>query len=204
MVVPNAAPTIATPAAANPSPVTGTTTLLSVLGADDGGEANLTYTWATTGSPPAAVAFSANGTNAAKTTTATFTKAGSYSFQVTVKDQGGLTVTSSVTVTVNQTLTSIVVSPASATVATSATQQFTASARDQFGATLTAQPSFTWTVSGGGTISSGGLFTAGASAGGPFTVSAASGGNSGAPASPWWSRTARRPSPPRPRPTRPR
>ena len=48
-----------------------------MLGADDSGEPNLTYTWATTGTPPAAVTFCANGTNAAKTSTATFTKAGS-------------------------------------------------------------------------------------------------------------------------------
>ena len=46
-------PTVAQPAAANPNPVTGTTTNLSVLGADDGGEANLTYTWSASG--PAAV-----------------------------------------------------------------------------------------------------------------------------------------------------
>ncbi|HVY39038.1 MAG TPA: malectin domain-containing carbohydrate-binding protein [Polyangia bacterium] len=172
---PNAAPTIATAASANPNPVTGATTALSVLGADDGGEANLTYTWAATGSPPAAVTFSANGTNAAKNATATFTKAGTYTLQVTVADRGNQTVTSAVTVTVNQTLTSIVVSPASATVAPSGTQQFTASARDQFGTALVAQPSLTWTVSGGGTIGSGGLFTAGSSAGGPFTVTATSG-----------------------------
>src|SRR5213594_3754634 len=54
---PNAPPTVATPASAAPNPVTATTTNLSVLGADDGGEANLTYTWATTGSPPATVSF---------------------------------------------------------------------------------------------------------------------------------------------------
>ena len=176
---PNAAPTIATAAAASPSPVTGTTAALSVLGADDGGEANLTYTWATPGTPPAAVSFSANGTNAAKATTATFTKAGSYTFQVTVKDQPGLTAASSVTVAVNQTLTSIVVSPSSATVNTSATQQFTATARDQFTTNLTTQPTFTWTVSGGGTISASGLFTAGTTAGGPYTVTAKSGTISG-------------------------
>src|SRR5204862_4073624 len=126
-----------------------------------------------------AVTFSANGTNAAKSTTATFTKAGTYAFQVTVKDQGNLTATSAVSVTVNQTASSIVVSPASATVATGGTQAFSASARDQFGTTLTTQPSFTWTVSGGGTISAAGLFTAGSSAGGPFTVTASSGGVSG-------------------------
>jgi hypothetical protein len=179
VAIANTPPTIATAAAASPSPVTGSTTVLSVLGADNGGEASLTYTWATTGTPPAAVTFSANGTNAAKTSTATFTRAGSYAFQVTVKDQGNLTATSAVSVTVNQTLTSIVVSPASATVATAATQQFTASARDQFATALTTQPTPTWSVSGGGTISASGLFTAGATAGGPFTVTAASGSVTG-------------------------
>jgi hypothetical protein len=179
VAIPNAGPTIATPAAASPNPVTGSTSALSVLGADDGGEANLTYTWATAGMPPAAVTFSANGTNAAKATTATFTKAGSYTLQVTVKDQGNLTATSSVTVTVNQTLTSIVVSPTSATVNTSGTQQFTATARDQFTTNLATQPSFTWSVSGGGTIASSGLFSAGTTAGGPYTVTAQSGGVSG-------------------------
>src|SRR5207245_1494373 len=52
---PNAAPTVATPASATPNPVTATTTNLSVLGTDDGGEATLVYTWATTGTPPSAV-----------------------------------------------------------------------------------------------------------------------------------------------------
>ena len=65
----------------------------------------LTYTWTTTGTPPAPVTFSANGTNAAQSVTATFSKAGSYTFQVTVTDPGGYIATSSVTVTVNQTLT---------------------------------------------------------------------------------------------------
>jgi hypothetical protein len=179
VTVPNNAPTIATAAKATPNPVTALTTALSVLGADDNGEANLIYTWATTGTPPATVTFSANGTNAAKSSTATFTKAGSYNFQVTVKDQGNLTVTSAIAVTVNQTPTAIVVSPASATVNTSATQQFSAAERDQFGANLASQPAFTWSVSGGGTISASGLFTAGTTAGGPYTVTAKSGAISG-------------------------
>src|SRR6185369_878423 len=120
----NGAPTIATAASANPNPVTARTTTLSVLGTDDAGEANLVYTWATTGTPPAPVTFSANGTNAAKTSTATFTKAGTYAFQVTVKDQGNATATSTASVTVNATLTGVVVSPANATVAPGATQPF--------------------------------------------------------------------------------
>ena len=179
VAVPNVGPSITSPAAAAPNPSTGSTTALSVLGGDDAGEASLTYTWATTGTPPAAVTFSANSTNAAKNTMATFTKAGSYTFQVTVADQSGSSVTSQVTVTVNQALTSIVVSPTSATVKTSASQQFTATARDQFGATLATQPTFAWTVGGGGGISSSGLFSAGSTAGGPYTVTATAGGNSG-------------------------
>ncbi len=114
---PNAAPTISTPAAATPTPVDGNSTSLSVLGTDDGGETNLSYTWAALGTPPAAVGFSSNGSNAAKATTATFGAAGDYSLEVTVKDRQGLTATSSVTVRVNETLTSISVAPASATVA---------------------------------------------------------------------------------------
>src|SRR5262249_22931852 len=91
------APTLATAAHASPSPVAGTTTALSVLGADDGGEANLTYTWTATTVPSGTTpTFSANGTNAAKNSTVTFNQAGSYTFQVTIKDGGGLTVTSSV------------------------------------------------------------------------------------------------------------
>jgi rhamnogalacturonan endolyase len=99
-VVADVPPTVATPAAASPSPVNATSIALSVLGADNNGEAALTYTWATVGTSPAAVAYSANATNAAKNTTATFTKAGTYDFQVTITDASGLTATSSVSVNV--------------------------------------------------------------------------------------------------------
>jgi C1A family cysteine protease len=172
---PDYPPTVATAASASPSPATGTTCNLSVLGADDNGEQNLTYSWSTTGTPPAAVSFGANNSNSAKNTVATFTKAGSYSFLVTIKDAKTQQVTSSVTVSVNQTPASITVTPSSASVAATSTQQFSAAAKDQFGAAFATQPSYTWTVSGGGTISAGGLFTAGSAAGGPYTVTATSG-----------------------------
>ena len=94
-------------ATASPSPVVGTTTNLAVAAVDpdSNSDANFIYTWSTIGMPPAAVNFSANGSNAAKkNTTATFTKAGSYSFQVTITDAGGLSTTSSVDVTVYSTI----------------------------------------------------------------------------------------------------
>ena len=171
-------PTVATAAAASPNTVTGTTSNLSVLGADDTGESNLTYTWSTTGTPPAAVSFSANGSNAAKDTTATFSKAGSYSFQVTITDPGGLTATSTVNVTVNQTLTAITLSPASLSLRIDGTQQYTATAKDQFGTALALQPTFTW-LSTAGTISTAGLLTAPGTPVANATVTASSGTVSG-------------------------
>ena len=98
-----AAPTVASVATATPNPITHGSAALSVLGADNAGEANLLYTWAATGTPPAPVGFSANGTNAAKNTSATFSKAGAYSFTVTITNAAGLSATSNVNVTVNQT-----------------------------------------------------------------------------------------------------
>ena len=176
----NRAPTIVNVATASPNPVTGTTTNLSVLGADDGGEAALTYTWATTGTPSATVTFSANGTNAAKSSTATFTAAGNYTFQCTIKDTSNQSVTSSVTVTVNLTATSVAVTPATVMLGTSKTQQFTAVVLNQFGVAVTPQPAITWSPSSvtSGTLSSTGLFTSNTTQGGPYTLTATGGGKS--------------------------
>src|SRR5204862_366148 len=95
----NTAPTVTSAASATPNPATGTTTNLTVQAADDGGAANLTYSWTVTSKPSGALnaTFSANGTNAAQNTTATFSSAGSYTLLVTVSDAGGLTASSSVT-----------------------------------------------------------------------------------------------------------
>ncbi|MEO5915964.1 MAG: PA14 domain-containing protein [Luteolibacter sp.] len=93
-VLPNAAPTVAVAPSASPATFTDTRTLLSASGADDGEGKNLTYTWATTGTPPAPVSFVANGTNATKRATVLFTASGTYAFHVTVADAGGLSVVS--------------------------------------------------------------------------------------------------------------
>lgn len=168
VTVSNVAPTVVA-AAATPATVTGSTTSLSVLGADDHGEPNLDYQWTAQG--PAAVTFSENGTNAAKSSVASFTKAGSYTLTATITDSSGLTATTSVNVTVAQTLTAIAVSPATASLVAGTTRQFSASATDQFGNVLTTQPSFTWAVTGGGSITTTGLLTAPATPG-TSTVSA--------------------------------
>jgi hypothetical protein len=173
-------PTVATPASAGANPVTGTTTTLSVLGADAAGEASLAYTWSVSSAPAGATlpTFSVNGTNAAKNTTATFYQAGTYTFLVTITDPSGLSVTSSVTVTVNATLTTIAVAPATTNVPDGATQQFTASARDQFGTALAAQPSFVWSLANGsiGSVSAVGMYAAPGSGTGSATVCATASG----------------------------
>ncbi|WP_439630395.1 C2 family cysteine protease [Gemmata sp.] len=168
---PNAAPTVA----AAPAPVTvaGTSTALSALGADDGGEAALRYTWSVAARPSGAAdpTFAANGTNGAKATTVTFSKAGSYTLRLTVTDAQGLSATRDVAATVAQTVTQVAVTPGSATVPAGGTRQFAATARDQFGAPLAAAPAFQWVATGAGTISGTGLFTAGPG-GGSATVAA--------------------------------
>jgi hypothetical protein len=78
-----------------------------------------------------------------------------------------------------RTLATITVAPSPDTLAVGATQQFTATGKDANGNSLAISP--TWSVvSGGGTITADGVFTAGASGGEfPNTVQATSGGVTG-------------------------
>jgi regulation of enolase protein 1 (concanavalin A-like superfamily) len=178
VVVDTHVPTVATPAAASPNPVTSTSTAMSVLGADVEGESNLTYTWTATAYPVgASPTYSVNGTNAAKNTTATFSKIGSYTFLVTIADAVGHAITSSVDVTVNQVISNIVVTPSILGLQPGTTYQFSAAAKDQFGTAILPAPSLTWTATVG-TIDANGFFTA------PLTnttgtVSATSGSTTG-------------------------
>jgi alpha-L-arabinofuranosidase len=173
------APTVATAAAANPSPVSGKTTNLSVLGADSAGESDLTYTWSYSG--PAGVTYTqnANGTNAAKGITANFTQAGNYQFTATITNSLGLITTSLVNVVVQQTPTTIAVSPStSPVVPIGFSQQFSASAYDQFGNALSS-PVLNWTISGrSNSIDGTGNATLGSTPG-SFTVTAADGSAQG-------------------------
>jgi hypothetical protein len=161
-----AGPAVATAASASPATVTGTSTNLSVLGSDARGQSGLIYTWQAINNPPAPVAFSANGTNAAQDTTVTFAAAGTYQLQATIQDSAGLSVTSTVNVTVNTALAGIKVSPPSLSLADSLSYTFSATADDQFGNPLSTQPGVKWSVNPGGvggTITAAGVYTAPAS-----------------------------------------
>ena len=164
----NDAPVVVS-ATASPSTVTGTTAALSATATDDGGEANLTYSWEAVSVPDGGgVAFDDNDTNSAKSATATFSKAGQYTLELTASDADHAA-TAQVTVTVQQTLTRVEVAEAGAAVAFGGTHGFAAVAYDQFGDPMAAAPTFAWSkVSGPGTVSpTDGVYTA------PATVAAA-------------------------------
>jgi hypothetical protein len=82
----------------NPDTVTGNTTQLAVTASDPSGY-SLSYSWSLV-SGPAGVTFSNNnGTTTGNNVTATFTQAGSYTFQVIVTDSQGASSTATVPVT---------------------------------------------------------------------------------------------------------
>lgn len=97
-------PRITVPAAANPAAVgAGLQSVLSVSATSEGGEAALTYTWDVVGERTAPVVFVPNGTNAARSVLARFSRAGVYTLRVTVRDRAGQAAESRVTVQVAET-----------------------------------------------------------------------------------------------------
>ena len=130
-----------------PTRTAGTTTNLSVLGADLAGESTLTYTWAATTVPAGAATptFSANGTNAAKNDIVTFHQAGHLHLHGH-DHQPGRPLDHQLGQRDGQ--PDPHVDHARADVrhapARGATQQFTATALDQFGQALATQPTFTY------------------------------------------------------------
>lgn len=101
-------------------------------------------------------------------TTVQFDRAGQYTFLVR---NGSLT--SRLRVQVNAALTSLAVNPPANSVQQGQSLQFQAVGLDQFQQAMSSQPSFTWKATGG-TISSSGLYQAGANAG-SFQVAVQSG-----------------------------
>jgi hypothetical protein len=162
----NQAPTVAVPAHAADNPVTSTSTTLFVLGDDAGGESNLTYSWSVV-SGLGSVGFSENYTNDAKYSVAAFGAPGAYTLRVTIQDAYLLFATSEITVNV-QPVTTVSLTPSSAIDEPEDTKQFAAAATDQFGNPVAT--TFTWSVSGVGSIDSSGLYTADVDDGLPHSV----------------------------------
>jgi hypothetical protein len=173
-VVVNTGPTIVNPAAANPNPVTGTSTTLSALGSENGSGSGLTYTWAYTGPTGVTYTGATNGTNAAQNITANFTQAGTYNFTVTITDASNQSIQSPISVTVNQTPTTVGVSPSTTTtIPVSTSQGYTVSVADQFGNSMSAS-GVVWSITGSSNSITAGNATLGSTPG-SFTVTATDG-----------------------------
>jgi hypothetical protein len=160
--------------------VRGRSTELSALGADDGGESNLTYTWRVAFAPQGAgpVRFSENGTNAARTTTATFDAAGRYGFELLVQDaRGNEAPVAAVQLEVVSTASAFVVTPAAPVVANGGTVAVAVETLDQFGDPMPfGSGSWSLTVVGPGGINLNNYeFFAPAAGVGPATIRASNG-----------------------------
>jgi hypothetical protein len=166
---PSSPPTISS-VTANPAVVPGAaaTTTLTVAAS---GAGPLTYSWdALSASAP--VGYSANDSTGAASTTVSFQAPGSYTFRTRVTGTNGLPTTGTVNVTVSAGAGSMVVSPYQVQVPAGQAVSFSAEAWDQIGNRISVSPS--WSVNGGDTINSNGLFSA-TTPGGPYAVIATSG-----------------------------
>ena len=138
---------------------------LSAVGRDQFGqplESQPAISWSTVTVPngaSATISASGNGANV------TFNRAGTYTVRATAGNRS-----QNVTLNVVQTLSGMTVTPGTSTIAANAQQQYRIQAVDQFQRAITPQPTTIWSATGG-TITSAGLFTAGA-ASGSFTIAA--------------------------------
>ena len=140
----------------------------------------LKYTWTLVKMPSGAKTplFSLNGGHGALTTTASFTKDGTYHFRVTVTDNIGNSTSADVDYVVTQKPRILRLAPHNATVKKGEQLQFSAIALDQFAHPMrTNVGNASWTViqGTGSIISTTGLYTAGQKAG-PVTIEALLGG----------------------------
>ena len=135
---------------------------------------SLIYTWSVVKMPSGAKTpiFTVNGTKSATTTTALFTKDGTYHFRVTVVNSAGRTITSDVDYLVRQYPRDLRITPHSTTVVKGGTIQFNTIVLDQFDHPLRTPVGVpTYSVfDGDGTITgTTGIYTAGQKAG-PVTI----------------------------------
>jgi len=170
--------------------VTGTSTTLTLAASDPAG-GTLSYAWTVTNGSGSILTGSTAPTIVHATGnnwTVTFHQAGSYNFQVQVTSSrsGESTTSARVAVTIVQTFTSIKVTSATSSVrhGTTTQLQLLAQALDQFLIAMTTQPTFSWSVSGPGTVTTGtpsstGLYKAPTTGTGTAIVTAKTGTKSG-------------------------
>ena len=126
--------------------------------------------------PDANIVFGGSGESRTVTVTSTPGQSGSATITITIA-VGWKTSTWSFVVTVDpEVATSMKASPATTTIQPAGTRAFAATVLNQLGTPMLAQPQAAWSVTGGGSVDTAGVFTAGPSAGGPFTLTASAAG----------------------------
>lgn len=149
----------------------------TVTAADGSANTALSYQWWVVGWPAnGPVTVNGQGSTSA-TVYFTVYEAGTYVFAVKVTDAYGLSVIGTASVNMTQTLTILTVTDPKQYVAANAAQQISVQAYDQYGYPMTT-PSITWSVTGGGSITSAGVCTAPSSSA-ISTVTAIGGGITG-------------------------
>jgi hypothetical protein len=168
---PSRPPVISDPAGV--APVSLLSVALIVGATDDGGPANLTYTWEIVSAPPGATSHISPRPGDPTAAIAGFDLPGHYQFRVTVRDANGQTAVSEVGYNFPTFIGILDVSPASATLPAGGMVRFTAVARNQFHLAVPGLAASWQVVSGPGTIDPFGRYTAPADATGTATVRAA-------------------------------
>jgi uncharacterized protein (TIGR03790 family) len=160
----NTAPAITNgPGLPTTPPRSSTTTNLYVGATDpDSGPQPLMYSWAKIDGP-GQVTVTTNASSTSFTNVATFTRAGTYRIRTMVSD-GAAIATGEVVAVVNPVYTTVYLSPVSTDIRIGTSLQLYALQRDQFSTYYNDRP-FAWTISGGGSITSNGLYTAPATPG---------------------------------------
>src|SRR5262245_58229520 len=142
---------------------TPTSVVLGGGATDDGGAANVTYTWMVVStpadaSPQVATIDSPDFPAAARVT---LDRVGAYHFLLIARDAQGLISASSVGYVLAPKVTTLEVTPPVATIQAAETARFSAAPLDQFGGSMTLPGPVAWQiVSGPGSIDSTGLYTA--------------------------------------------
>ena len=154
------------------APVSLLSVALIVGATDDGGPANLTYTWEIVSAPPGAASHISPRPGDPTAAIAGFDTPGHYQFRVTVRDANGQTAVSEVGYNFPTFVGILEVSPASATVPAGGMVRFRAVARNQFHLAVPGLAASWQVVSGPGTIDPFGRYTAPADATGTATVRA--------------------------------
>jgi sialate O-acetylesterase len=166
---PNAVPTLTSVPVATLDPEDTSSILLTASASDDGPLSQMYFTWSLLSGPSggATASFAKNHTrnSSSSSVSARVNEPGTYVFRVTVSDLYGDQNSADISIEMPSVPASIETEPTYGAIAPNGSLSFSGRVCNQFGQTLSNQPALTWTVTGAGTITSDGTYSASASEG---------------------------------------